>query len=116
MRMLSHKKAVAVLAECEDLVRLAEAVGVLLCDPATTPRDWLPGLSHPGFIAEQAAIALHKITKTDWDHGQPILDPAFWSALVKRQSPRVRTNAHRRAQSFRQSKAKKGVVQVRATL
>jgi hypothetical protein len=49
-----------VLIKGGDLVELAEAIGTIISDPASSLDDIRLGLKHGGIIAEQAAIELHR--------------------------------------------------------
>ena len=52
------EKARETLVKGGDLVALAEAIGTIVSDPASSLDDIRLGLPHGGMIAEQAAIAL----------------------------------------------------------
>ena len=79
MGRLSHAEALKIVAESGNSAKLAEAVGSLGDDPATKPEELLPALHHGGYIAEQAAMILHQITRTPPGHdGKPITSQRFW--------------------------------------
>jgi hypothetical protein len=63
---------------------LARAVGSLGEDPRTKPAELLPALDHPGYVAEQAAIILHRMTATPWSRsGSPITSREFWERRLE---------------------------------
>ena len=63
-----------VLIKGGDLVELAEAIGTIISDPASSLDDIRLGLKHGGIIAEQAAIELHRREETPLqDNHQDIL-------------------------------------------
>ncbi len=79
MTQLTHERAVRVLSESRDLADLAEAAAFLADDPASKPEELLAGLDHPGVVADQAAIALHRMTETPLSpERQPVTSKEFW--------------------------------------
>ncbi len=56
----SRADATRVLLNGGSMVELAEAIGVVISDPESTLDEIRLGLQHPGFVAEQAALALSK--------------------------------------------------------
>lgn len=56
----SLKDAIHLLHKGGSMVELAEAIGVVISDSASTLDDIRLGLRYPGFVAEQAALALSK--------------------------------------------------------
>ena len=71
MAKLTHDLARKTLREGGNLAELTRAVAFLGDDPATKPEGLLPALDHPGYIADVAAIALHKITGAPGGEGRP---------------------------------------------
>jgi len=61
---MTTREAIETLRRGGRSVDLAKAIAVLVSDPSTMPRDLLLGLQHPGFVAEQAAFALYRLTNT----------------------------------------------------
>jgi hypothetical protein len=83
MSPLTRQLALHALAESRNLAALAEAVAFLVDDPGTSPEELLPALRHPGIVADQAAIHLHKLTQTPLgEDGQPVVSPGFWEAKL----------------------------------
>ena len=83
MAVLTRNEALRILAESRSLPALAEAVAFLADDPTTTPEDLLPALRHPGIVADQAAIRLHKMTQTPLGEGrEPIVSVGFWKGRL----------------------------------
>jgi hypothetical protein len=85
MDQLTHEQAVWTLAHSQSLADLAEAAAFLTDDPTTDPGELLPALDHPGVVADQAAIALHRLTGTPVSaDSQPVTQKAFWSNRLRR--------------------------------
>jgi hypothetical protein len=83
MSLLTREQALRTLAESRNLAALAEAVAFLADDPSTSPEELLPALRHPGIVADQAAIRLHKLTQTPLtEDGQPVVSAGFWEARL----------------------------------
>ncbi len=84
MARYTHDEAIEILRISQELTELARAIGSLADDPQTTPQEILPALDHPGLVAEQAAIALHRMTQTPWlAPRRPILDRQFWELRLR---------------------------------
>jgi len=66
-------------------VDLADAIGTVGSDPASTFDDLLLGLDHPGFVAEQAAFALYARTGQSLpvDRDQMLLTRAAWEERLR---------------------------------
>jgi hypothetical protein len=70
---------------------------VLADDPDTTPEELLPALDHPGVVAEQAAIALHRMTGTPWaGDRKPITSREFWDVRLRLDRRPVASRAARK--------------------
>lgn len=83
MSKLSHEQAVSILRKSDKLPELTRAVGTLADDANTRPDELLPALDHVGYVAEQAAIALHRMTNTPWpEERQPATSRGFWEARL----------------------------------
>lgn len=94
MGKLTHKQALETIRQGGRLPVLARAVGVLADDPDTTPEELLPALDHPGIVAEQAAIALHRMTGTPWaGDRKPITSRDFWDARLRADRQAVASRA-----------------------
>lgn len=94
MDKLTRNEALEVLAAGKSNVELARAVGSLADDPDTDPKELLPALDHPGYVAEQAAIALHRMTNTPWlQEGQPIISRRFWDQRLEGEVDRIFSQA-----------------------
>ena len=79
-----HDDAIRAIESSTDLVELASAIGSLIDDPSTRPEELLPALVGHGFVAEQAAIALHRLTQTPWlREAHPILSARTWRKRLK---------------------------------
>lgn len=63
---------------------LAEAVGVVIASPESSPWDLVLGLKHGGVVAEQAALALYRRTGTTLPDNRAKLrtDPMTWSMIL----------------------------------
>lgn len=57
---MTRSEAVETLREGGSTTALAEAVGVLIADTRATDEELLVALKHRGFVAEEAALALHR--------------------------------------------------------
>lgn len=86
MALMEFDKAVRVLREGGEFVRLVEAIGVLISSPRTTLEDLLLGLPHPGLVAEQAALALYRRTgrPRPGDRMSLETDPDLWAEVVRK--------------------------------
>lgn len=83
MSKLSHEQAVSILRESDKLPELARAVATLADDADTSPEELLPALDRGGYVAEQAAIALHRMTGTPWpEERRPATSRGFWEARL----------------------------------
>jgi hypothetical protein len=83
MGKLSHEQAVSILRKSDKLPDLTRAVGTLADDANTRPDELLPALDHVGYVAEQAAIALHRITNTPWpEERRPATSRGFWEVRL----------------------------------
>ena len=63
--MMNLEKANLLLRQGGRFVDLAEAIGIVASDSSSSLDDLIAGLSHPGFVAEQAAFALYHRTGRD---------------------------------------------------
>jgi len=90
MAKLSRQEALEALHSGGELPALARAVALLADDPATAAEELLPALDHPGYVAEQAAIALHRMTGTPWpEKHQPIVSRRFWELRLEPQTQKL---------------------------
>jgi len=86
-KTLTLEEAIVVLRSGGALVDVAEAIGVVISSSESRLDDILLGLSHGGFVAEQAAMALHHRT------GRPLVgvkkslvrDAEDWSQWLSKQ-------------------------------
>lgn len=91
---MTLSQAVSTLRDGGPLTSLAEAVGVVASDTHSTDAELLLALRHPGFVAERAALALHRRTGAPLE-GNParcITSENRWRTLLKprRTSPAAR--------------------------
>ena len=90
MGRMAHDEAMKTLESSRDSGELARAVASLIDDQATRPEELLPALDCPGYVAEQAAIALHRLTGTPWpSEGNPDISRSSWERRLKRISTAV---------------------------
>lgn len=94
-----------VLRDGGEWVELAEAIGIVIASPKSSLDDCFLGLQHPGFVAEQAAMALYVRTRRPKPaKGRPIeTSPSGWRewlagrplATLAQRKPREKTRQHR---------------------
>lgn len=81
---MTHDEAIRTLKNGGSLVLLAEAIGVVASDPQSSLEEIMLGLSHHGFVQEQAALALYRRTCQNLpdDRKQLRLTKDAWSPFV----------------------------------
>ncbi len=88
---MTTDEAIVLLQKGGALPDLAEAVGIVGSDPATSLDALMLGLKYPGCVAEQAAFALYSRTLRPLpDRHLLVCDASEWARWLKQQELQVR--------------------------
>jgi len=82
---MNLEEAISNLRTGSDLVSLAESIGEVASNPDASLRDIALGLRYPGFVTEQAAMALYRRFALTLPANRNLLvvDHEFWSERIR---------------------------------
>lgn len=77
---MTREQAIRTLTEGGSVVDLADAISIVIDDTASSSEEIMLGLSHRGFVQEQAAIGLYRRlgTPLPTNRNEVVTDPAIW--------------------------------------